>query len=129
MDPAATGDFGSGSFRGPDDEHYESAHDGPAGASGGDHLSSGMLGGLGDLAVHDVQALVDAAASPLHFDPAEMDSSDDYDLNGDGVVDHHDAHSALHSLHDFHAPEHVEPDPHAHAPDPAHDPAHGFFHH
>jgi hypothetical protein len=115
MDSGSTGDFGSGSLRGLDDEQFESAHDGPIGAEGGDHLSSGPLDGLG------------TGTSPLHFDPADMDSSDDYDLNGDGVVDHHDVHSALHGLHDFHAPDHVDPEPHNHAH--VHDPAHDFFHH
>jgi hypothetical protein len=126
MDTGASGDFGSGWTRDAGDEPFESAHDGPV---GGDHLSSGMLGAQGLPGVHDVAdglGLGDAGASPFHFDPVDMDSHDDFDLNGDGVVDHADVHSALHGLHDFHAPDHV-PDPadavHHHEPDP------GFFHH
>jgi hypothetical protein len=53
-----------------------------------------------------------AVASVFDFDPAEGDSSDDYDFNHDGVVDHHDARAALHSVHTFHAEAPPEPDAH-----------------
>lgn len=126
MDTGASGDFGTGWTRDPSDEPFASAPDGPV---AGDHLSSGMLGAQGLTGLHDVadgSGLGDTGASPFHFDPVDMDSHDDFDLNGDGVVDHADVHSALHGLHDFHAPDHV--------PDPAdaahhHEPDHGFFHH
>ena len=121
MDPAVSGDFGSGWVRDSDDEPFESAHDAPI---DGDHLSSGMLGAQ---AVHEAHGLIDAAESPFHFDPVDMDSHDDFDLNGDGLVDHHDVHSALHGLHDFHAPEHAAEQFDHLAHDPAHDV--GFFHH
>lgn len=133
MDAAARGEFGAGWLSGADDEQDEPVHEG---AIAGDQLAPGLL-------AHEVHDLIDAAGSPSHFDPVDMDSHDDFDLNGDGVVNHADVSTAIHGLHDFHAhehsvehvdvghaehPEHVEIDHGQHA-DPAHLPDHGFFHH
>ncbi len=58
--------------------------------------------------------------SAFEFDSDYVPDTDtDWDLTGDGVVDHHDAHEALTGFHDFH----VDPeDSHGHAPNE------GFFH-
>jgi len=123
--PGDAGHFGTG-WRGEggdqgSDQGFESVHDAPIGAEHG----SALHDALHDVQPHELHGLADAAAGIFHFDPVEMDSHDDYDFNGDGHVDHHDARAALHGLHDFHV---HEPDP---AHDLAHDPAHdiGFFHH
>jgi hypothetical protein len=67
-----------------------------------------------------------AVASVFDFDPAEGDSSDDYDFNHDGVVDHHDARAALHSVHTFHVEAPPEPDLHDHEPGGLHEAAAGI---
>jgi hypothetical protein len=48
------------------------------------------------------------------------DTDTDWDITGDGVVDHHDAHEAMTGFHDFHVD---DSDSHGHAQNE------GFFHH
>lgn len=95
--------------------------------AGHDEFGSGFTDDLPDTPISDsIPAAQEAMAgiagaehaltSVFDFDPAEGDSSDDYDFNHDGVVDHHDARAALHSVHTFHVDE----------PEPQHDESSGL---
>lgn len=53
----------------------------------------------------DPAAGADAVTSAFDFEPDGVSSDEDYDVTGDGIVDHHDAHEALTGFHDFHVGE------------------------
>ena len=98
------GDFGDGAAGEVGDEPFQ--------------VELPAVGGPEEVEEHD------AGASPFSFDPTDMDSLDDMDLNQDGVVDHGDLSSGLHGLHHFH----VEP-PEAHHHVDHVDDHHGLPHH
>jgi hypothetical protein len=59
--------------------------------------------------------------SAFEFDTDYVPDTDtDWDITGDGVVDHHDLHEAVSGFHDFHV---EDTDSHGHAQNE------GFFHH
>jgi hypothetical protein len=59
--------------------------------------------------------------SAFEFDSDYVPDTDtDWDITGDGVVDHHDFHEAVSGFHDFHV---EDADSHGHAQNE------GFFHH
>ena len=64
----------------------------------------------------------EAETGAFDFDPADVSSSDDYDLTGDGTVDPADLDEALHSLFNFGVDEVAQPD------DGGHDLADGGHH-
>jgi hypothetical protein len=72
-----------------------------------DDTSDGADGfGMGDTTGDQVSALegtdgAGAETGAYDFDPADVSSSDDYDLTGDGAVDQADFDEALHSLFNF----------------------------
>lgn len=100
-------------------------------AAGHDQFGAGFTDDVPDTPIADsipvAQEAMAGIAGAEHavsslFDPADGDSADDFDFNHDGVVDHHDARAALHSVHTFHVESPPEPDAHdAHDPSGLHE--------
>ena len=103
--------FGTGSPDGGDGTGFDEAFASEDPSFLQDDASS--LDEFGDSAGDDMSA--------FEFDTDYVPDTDtDWDITGDGVVDHHDLHEAVTGLHDFHVD---DTDSHGHAQNE------GFFHH